>query len=470
MAASETGSDTEASVSWLERFGLHRPELRSWAMYDWANSAFVLVIVTAVFPIYYESVAAAGAGLTAEKATEYLGYATTVALAFVALSSPLLGALADFKAWRKRFLTFTVALGSASSAGLFFVKSGDWMLALVLFAVGNVGMFLSLVFYDSLLPHITKTGAELDRVSTAGYAIGYLGSGLLLAFQIYTIQNPGVFGFEDGGVATRWAFLGVAVWWAVFTLPLLLKVEEPPRELEIDETTERETALEAVKVTFQRLGETLSEIRTNYRQAFLMLVAFMIYNEGIGTIIRMGGIFASSKDFGQATVITAILLLQFVGIPFAFLFGALAPKLGTKRTILLGLGIYVVISVRGYFMETKMDFFVMCFLIALVQGGTQGLSRSLFGSMVPKHKASEFFGFFSVFSKVAGIFGPLLFSLAIRATGSLNSAVLSIVVLFVGGAAILFFVDVEEGQEKARERSEALVADPAEAGALTGGE
>lgn len=452
--------------SWLERFGLHRPELRAWAMYDWANSAFVLVVITAVFPIYYESVAAAGGGLSSERATEYLGYATTFSLLLLALSSPILGALADFKAWRKKMLAVVVGVGCLATVGLFTVGSGDWKVALALFGIGNFCLFLSFVFYDSLLPHIAS-GDELDRVSTAGYAIGYLGSGLLLTFQIFTIQSPETFGFADGGVATRWAFLGVALWWAVFTLPLLLKVKEPPRELEIDEAAilkdGRESFTEVAKVTFQRLGETLREIRRNYKQTFLMLLAFMIYNEGIGTIIRMGGIFAASKDFPTATVITAILLLQFVGIPFAFLFGAMASWLGTKRAILLGLGVYVVISVRGYFMETQNDFFVMCALIALVQGGTQGLSRSLFGSMVPKHKASEFFGFFSVFSKVAGIFGPLLFALAIRATGSLNSAVLSVIVLFIAGAILLLFVDVEEGQRKAKELDEELVIDPGDA-------
>ena len=449
--------------SWLERFGLHRPELRAWAMYDWANSAFVLVIITAVFPIYYKSVAA-GDGLSAERATEYLGYATTFSLLLLALSSPVLGALADFKAWRKKLLAIVVVIGCLATVGLFTVGSGDWQKALFLFGIGNFCLFLSFVFYDSLLPHIAS-GEELDRVSTAGYAIGYLGSGLLLTFQIFTIQSPETFGFADGGVATRWAFLGVALWWAVFTLPLLLKVKEPPRELEIDETEilkdGRESLTEVAKVTFRRLGETLREIRHNYKQTFLMLLAFMIYNEGIGTIIRMGGIFAASKDFPPATVITAILLLQFVGIPFAFLFGSMASWLGTKRTILVGLSVYVVISVLGYFMETENDFFVMCALIALVQGGTQGLSRSLFGSMVPKHKASEFFGFFSVFSKVAGIFGPLLFALAIRVTGSLNSAVLSVIVLFIAGAVLLLFVDIEEGQRKAREMDESLVVNPA---------
>ncbi|MDA8017699.1 MAG: MFS transporter [Thermoanaerobaculia bacterium] len=449
--------------SWLERFGLHRPELRAWAMYDWANSAFVLVVITAVFPIYYESVAAAGGGLSSERATEYLGYATTLALLVLALTSPVLGALADFKAWRKKLLMATVGVGALATAGLFTIGSGDWQRSLIFFAIGNFCLFLSFVFYDSLLPHIAS-GDELDRVSTAGYAVGYLGSGLLLTFQIFVIQNPGTFGFADGGAATRWAFLGVALWWAVFTLPLLLRVKEPPRALELDEAviTEdgRESFREVVKVTFQRLGETLREIRHDYRQTFLMLVAYMIYNEGIGTIIRMGGIFAASKDFSDTTVITAILLLQFVGIPFAFLFGGLAAKLGTKRTIMVGLSVYVVISILGYLMETENDFFVMCFLIALVQGGTQGLSRSLFGSMVPKHKASEFFGFFSVFSKVAGIFGPLLFALAIRATGSLNSAVLSVVVLFVAGAILLLFVDVEAGQRQAREMDESLLAEP----------
>lgn len=438
--------------SFLARLGLHRPELRAWALYDWANSAFVLIIITAVFPIYYQKTAASGGGVTADDATKYLSYATTAALLLVALSSPILGAIADFLGARKRFLGFFALLGSLATGSMFFIGSGDWILALVLFAIGNICIFLSFVFYDSLLPHIAR-GDELDRVSTAGYAIGYLGSGLLLVVELIMIRNPELFGLSDSDLATRLGFVGVALWWAGFSLPLFRRVSEPPRQVEADETS----TAGAVRVAIGRLAETLRELRGQYRQGFRMLIAFMIYNEGIGTTIRMGGIYAVSKGFPDQSVIVAILLIQFFGIPCAFLFGMLGPKIGTKRAILLGVAVYMGISVVAYNMETIGQFYVMAMLVALVQGGTQGLSRSLFGSMVPKHKASEFFGFFSVFAKVAGIFGPLFFGLVIEFTGSVKQAILSVIVFFVVGGILLSRVKVEEGQRRAREADQQLL-------------
>ncbi|MCG8459831.1 MAG: MFS transporter [Holophagales bacterium] len=438
----------------LERFGLHRPELRAWAMYDWANSAFILVIVTAVFPIYYEKVAAA-AGLESSEATKWLSYSTTAALLCVALFSPVLGAIADYLGAKKRMLAIFVVTGSVASSLLFFVHSGQWVGALVLFAIGNASIFLSFVFYDSLLPHIAKSDEELDRVSTAGYAVGYLGSGLLLVAIIALVQNPGWLGLADAGAATRVGFLAVGLWWAVFSLPLFLRVPEPPRQIEADETS----AASAVGVALDRLKETASELRGSYKEAFKMLVAYMIYNEGIGTIIRMGGIYAVSKSFPEDSVIIAILLIQFAGIPFAFLFGSLGPLLGTKRTILLGVTVYAGISIVAYRMETITEFYVMAALVAMVQGGTQGLSRSLFGTLIPKHKASEFFGFFSVFAKVAGIFGPLVFGLVIEATGSLQQAILSVILFFIVGGILLARVDVDRGQKQAEDAEARLLAE-----------
>ncbi len=433
--------------SLLERFGLHRPELRAWALYDWANSAFVLIVITAVFPIYYQKLVAGGAGLNAEDATKWLSYATTASLLFVALLSPVLGAMADFQGAKKKFLAVSVGLGSVSTCLLFFIQSGDWIPALALFAVGNMALFLSFVFYDSLLPHISRSEEELDRVSTAGYAVGYLGSALLLVGLIVVVQNPGLVGLADSSMATRVGFLVTGLWWAVFSIPLFLRVSEPERQLEADESSN----LSAVRVAISRLRETAQELRGSYKQGFLMLLAYMIYNEGIGTIIRMGGIYAVSKQFPEQSVIIGILMIQFVGIPFAFLFGNLGPILGTKRAILLGIAVYACISVVAFFMDTLNQFYVMAFMIAMVQGGTQGLSRSLFGSMIPKHKASEFFGFFSVFAKVAGIFGPLFFGLVIQLTGSIQHAMLSVVVFFVLGGFVLSRVNVEEGQRQAQE-------------------
>lgn len=430
--------------SLLERLGLHRPALRAWAMYDWANSAFFLVVITAIYPIFFQQVAAVG--LEVNTATFWHSVSTTAGLATVALISPILGAFADFLAWRKRLLALFVGLGAASTAAMFFIQQGNWPLAAVLFALGNIGVATSFVFYDSLLPHIAASD-EMDRVSTAAYSLGYLGSSLLLILNIMMIQNPARFGISDAGTATRLAFVGVAVWWVVFSLPLFRRVPEPPRQIETDE----HRGANVVRVALSRLGETFKELKGSYRQAFLMLLAMLIYNDGIGTIIRMASIYAVSQSIPQDKIILAILLLQFVGIPFALLFGMLANKIGAKRSILLALAVYVVICFLAFNMDTVPEFYILALMVGMVQGGAQALSRSLFASMIPRHKAAEFFGFFSVFEKFAGLFGPLLFGLMVALTGSARTAILSVIVFFLVGGAILWYVDVEAGRREAQE-------------------
>lgn len=442
----------ETKMTLLERMGLHRPELRAWAMYDWANSAFVLVVVTAVFPIYFSN-AAQASGLTADQATAELSWATTIAMVISALLSPTLGALSDFLAVRKKLLAASVLIGVAGTAMLGVVAIASWQQLLLFFSIGRVALGLSFVFYDALLPHVARE-EELDRVSSAGYALGYLGSALLLMALLFVIQSPATFGFADAGGATRFGFVAVAVWWGVFSIPILRRVPEPPRLIEGDETS----AAGAVRVTFSRLIETFRSLRTSYKQAFLMLVAFMIYNDGIGTIISMAGIYAVSRGLPAQAVIIAILLVQIVGIPFAFLFGNLASRIGAKASILIGVAVYAVISFVAYRMEDLNDFYLLAFLVATVQGGTQALSRSLFASMVPKHKSSEFFGFFSVFEKVAGVMGPLLFAVMIGVTGSAQTAILSVLIFFVVGGTLLAMVDVPAGQLRAKEEEARLHA------------
>ncbi len=438
----------------LDKLGLHRPELRAWAMYDWAISAMQVGIMTAIFPIYYVKVA--GAGLVPGRATEHLAAANTVALALVAALSPVLGAVADYSGAKKKFLAGFLALGAAAIAGMFFVHTGDLPLASALFVLAMVGATGSFVFYEALLPHIA-TPAEVDRVSTAGYAIGYVGGGILLAIDLAWIQKPAWFGLPSGpglseAAATlpvRLAFISIAVWWVVFSLPLFRRVPEPPRRLETNEWRNQNP----IQAAFTRLAETFRELR-GFRQAFLLLLAFLIYNDGIQTIIKMATAYGTELGIGQGALIAAILLVQFVGIPCSFLFGSLAGWIGAKRAIFVGLLVYAAISVLGYFMRTGTHFFILAILVGTVQGGTQALSRSLFAAMVPPHKSGEFFGFFSVFEKFAGIFGPLFFAAAIALTGSSRSAILSVIAFFAVGAVLLAKVDVKEGERAARAAEE----------------
>jgi UMF1 family MFS transporter len=426
----------------LERLGLGRRDLRAWAMYDWANSAFQTTIVAAIFPIYFQKVAAAG--MPGPVATSRFAWATTWAILIVAVIAPILGAVADYAAAKKKLLAVFLAIGAAATGAMFFISRGDWMLALVLFVVANVGVAGSIVFYESLLPHLVSED-ELDRVSSAGYALGYLGGGVLLAINILMMSKPSWFGLPSREIAVRASLASVAVWWVVFSIPLFRDVPEPPRRLEKDETP----AGNAVANAIRRLLETVRELR-RYRQAFMLLLAFLLYNDGIQTIIRMATTYGTEIGIDENAMILALLITQFIGVPFAFLFGMFAQKAGAKRAIFVGLAVYSVITVLGYFMQTSMHFFALAIMVGMVQGGTQALSRSLFASMIPKHKSSEFFAFFGVFERYAGILGPALFAWVVAHSGTSRNAILSVLAFFILGGLLLTLVDVDSGRRAAR--------------------
>lgn len=426
----------------LTRLGLGRPDLRAWAMYDWANSAFQTTIVAAVFPIYFHRVAAAG--LEPAVATSRFAWSTTIAILIVAVIAPLLGAMADYAAIKKKLLAVFLGVGVVATGAMYYIQRGDWKLALVLFVIGNVGVAGSVVFYESLLPHLVGE-QDLDRVSSAGYAIGYLGGGVLLAINLAMIQKPALFGIADAGVATRLSFASVAVWWLLFSIPLFRRVPEPPRRIEVDERPSGNALVTGAR----RLAETFQELR-RYRQAFLLLLAFLLYNDGIQTIIRMATTYGAEIGLDDSAMITALLVTQFIGVPFAFAFGAFANRIGAKRAVFVGLSVYAIITVLGYYMTTVVHFFALAILVGMVQGGTQALSRSLFASMIPRHKSSEFFAFFGVFERYAGILGPAVFAWVVAHSGSSRNAILSVIVFFVVGAVILTFVDVDSGRRAAR--------------------
>jgi len=426
----------------LNRIGLNRPELRAWAMYDWANSAFQTTIIAGVFPIYFARVAAAGLPENIQD-SRYL-WTTTAAIVIMALLAPIFGAMADAKPIKKTLLSAFMLVGSACCLGMWFIRDGDWMLALMLFGLGNIAVAGSIVFYESLLPHIA-TPHELDKVSTAGYAMGYIGGGVLLAVNLLMIQQPGWFGLPDAGVATRLSFVTVGVWWILFTIPVLRRVAEPV----ITRPSGATTVGGEVQAAFTQLRKTFHELK-HYKHAVLMLVAFFLYNDGVQTIIRVATLYGEGIGIDTGSMITALLLVQFVGVPCSFLFGALAGRIGAKRGIFLGLSVYLVITVLAYFMTNATHFYALAIMVGLVQGGTQALSRSLYASMIPKAKSSEFFAFFGVFERYAGILGPAMFAI-VAGEGSSRNAILSLVVFFVAGMIVLSRVDVDEGQRAARE-------------------
>jgi len=412
-----------------------KKEVFSWSMYDWANSAFATTIMAAVLPVYYSTVAAAY--LPSNIASSYWGYTNTLAMLSIAVLAPILGAIADFKRAKLKFLSFFLSLGILFTGLLFFVKEGDWIMASAFYVVGRIGFSGANVFYDSLLPHIANE-KEIDRVSALGYAFGYLGGGILLIVNIGMILQPDLFGIANAEMGTRFSFISVAVWWAIFSVPLFLHVPEPVADgrIELKET--------AVRAGFQRLMTTLKEIR-RYREVFRFLIAFWFYNDGIGTIIVMAVIFGTEVGIGQEHLIGAIVFVQFVGIPFTLLFGKLAEKISTKNAIYLGLIVYTILAIGGYFIRNEVHFWILAFVVAMVQGGTQALSRSTFGVIIPNRKSAEFFGFFDVSQKFSGILGPAIFGLVAQLTGSSRLSIVSLVIFFVGGILILRGVNIKEG-------------------------
>ncbi len=436
----KTTHGSNAFYRWLQLIGLDRPELRAWALYDWANSAFVTTVMTAVFPTSFRRVAAAD--LPPVVATARFATATTIALTVMAITAPFLGVLADVARVKKKLLGAFLILGVGATAGMFFIQRGEWLSAAVLFVLADIGAAGSFVFYDALLPSVARR-EEFDRVSTTGYALGYLGGGVLLGINLLWITFPTWFGLRDAEVAARVSFLSVAVWWLVFSIPLFRHIAEPHGSRFDGVQSEQ-----IIRRTLTQLRTTYKTLR-RYKQAFLLLVAFLLYNDGIGTIIRMAVVYGTEIGLPQESLIAAILMVQFVGVPFAFLFGRLAQVLGAKRAIFLALAVYVVVTVIGYTMHTAWQFYLLAFLVGTVQGGSQALSRSLFASMVPQAQSAEFFAFFAVTEKFAGIFGPAIFALMATLTGSSRSAILAVIGFFLAGGALLARVDVAEGQRMA---------------------
>ncbi len=423
----------------------YRRTINAWCMYDWGNSGFATTIMAAVLPTFYSEVA--GGTLEPVQASSYWGYTNTIAMMLVAFAAPILGAIADHSGAKKRFLGGFAGLGILFTALLVLVSTGNWVMASILYILSRIGFSGSIIFYDALLPHVARSD-DIDQVSTKGFALGYLGGGLLLVVNLAWIMKPAWFGLPNAEIASRLSFVSVAIWWAVFSIPLFRRVEEPPYVRREGESPN------SVKAGFQRLGRTFREIR-HYRELFTFLIAFWFYNDGIGTIITMAVIFGKEIGLASTDLIGAILAVQFIGVPFSFAFGWLARRLGAKRSILLALGVYTLIAMGGRFIQTSFHFWILAFMVATVQGGAQALSRSLFGRLAPKAKSAEFFGFYDVSSKFSGILGPAVFSVVGQLTGSSRGGIVSLVVFFVVGGALLFFVDEERGIRLAEEENRA---------------
>jgi UMF1 family MFS transporter len=421
---------------------IYKSRIRAWCLYDWANSAFVTTVMAALLPIFFRDVAATTLPQSNHQmVTSIWGYTTSAAMLIVGILSLILGPVADFGSSKKRFLAAFILLGTVSTALLGLTGAGDWLAVVVLFILGNIGFAGSEVFYDSMLPHLARPG-DMDRISTLGYALGYVGGGILLVLNIGMIAFLPSVSILPGGpevplLGMRLSFVSVAVWWAAFSIPLFLRVPEPPG---VQHGLGGENPM---RIAVRRLSYTFRNIR-GYRNLFLFILAFWFYNDGIGTIIKMAAVYGKEIGIGTMDMVGALLLTQVIGVPCSIGFGKLAGRIKAKRAILAGLVVYAGISIGGYFMTRALHFWILASAVGLVQGGTQGLSRSLYGALLPREKSSEFFGFFNISGKFAGIAGPAVFGLAGQLSGSSRLGVLSLIFFFIVGGCLLLFVKEAE--------------------------
>jgi UMF1 family MFS transporter len=408
---------------------LTRRPVFGWAMYDWANSSFACTVMAGFFPLFFKQFW--NAGVPATESTFRLGMANGAASFIVALIAPLVGAIADKGSARVRLLGLFTVLGAAMTAGMFLVSKGDWLTASILYVVASLGFWGGNQFYDSLLTDVSEEH-EYDLVSGYGYALGYLGGGLLFALNVAMLSKPALFGLADKAEAVRWSFLSVGLWWAGFTLFTLLLVRERSTQPALP-------AAAAIRAGAAELLNTLRHIRGD-RTLLWFLLAYWFYIDGVNTIIKMAVDYGLSLGLKQESLITALLIVQFVGFPAALGFGWLGQKMGPRAGILSGLAVYAGIAFYAYFLHTETQFMFMAIIIGLVQGGVQSLSRSLFGRLVPTGKAGEFFGFYNLMGKAAAILGPTLTGIVALETHDSRLAILSITILFVIGAAFLMRV------------------------------
>jgi len=400
----------------------------AWALYDWANSAFALSVLAVLFPLFlgsYWSAGDPGASVTAR-----LGWITAAANLVVSVLAPIFGTIADKGGYRKRFLLILAAIGAVSTASLGLVGEGDWPWALALYMFASIGFYSSTLFYDSLLIDVTKP-QYFNFVSSLGFAMGYLGGALLLGLHVWMLMSPETFGLADSVEVIKAAFASVGVWWAVFSLPLVFFVPEIKRGVAV--------AHGVVRAAYTELKFTLTKVR-QYRNIVFFLLAYWVYMGGVFTVISMAANYGQRLGFEQQDLVLAFLITNFVGFPATLLYGFFGHRFGPKLGIYFALLVYILVSSWAVFMTEVRQFYVMAIIVGCVQGGVQGLSRSLYAALIPPEQSGEFFGFYNMVTKAAHVLGPMLVGLAATFSDDPGYVLIVLMPLFVGGAVLLAIV------------------------------
>jgi len=398
---------------------------KSWIFYDWANSAYSVVITAAILPIFFKTLAK-NSGVSPNMADSYWGYANSIATMIVAILAPILGTIGDYKGKKMQFFKFFFILGALSTAALSFTD--QWLAILIIYMITVIGFSSANIFYDAFLIDVT-TEDRMDTVSSYGFALGYIGGSTIpFVLSISLVMFGSKIGISSS-LAVKISFMLTAIWWIIFSIPMLKNVKQ---------IYFIEKEKDIIKKSFLRLYSTFMNIR-QYKRVFIFLIAYFFYIDGVNTIIKMSTVYGDSVGVGSNSLLLALLMTQIVAFPFAIIYGKLAKKVGARTMLLVGIAIYIVICFVGYNMKSAVEFWILAFLVATSQGGIQALSRSYFGKMVPKEKANEFFGFYDIFGKFAAILGPALYAMFSQITGNSRYGVLSVMLLFVIGGAIMIF-------------------------------
>jgi UMF1 family MFS transporter len=425
----------------MKKTGLTKEEL-SWMLYDVGNSAFVLVMVTAIMPIFFKDFAAKG--LPDAISTANWGFANSAASLFLAVLAPVLGVMADYKGYKIRFFVGFMVVGLGFTLSLTLIQEGQWLLCLLLFVMARVGWAGANIFYDAFIVDVTAASLEpdrMDRVSAAGYAFGYIGSVVPFLIIIGLILTANGDAYPSIPVfQSKLGFVVVVFWWLAFSLPMLKNVTQKYAA---------PASKAPVKDAFSRLWRTFGDIRRHQR-AFLFLAAYFFYIDGVDTIISMSTAYGRDLGFSVTLLIGVILFIQIIAFPFALLYGRLAGRFSAKTMLMAGIGVYCVITLMAFLLPEIPDikiktvfFWMIAFLVGSSMGGIQALSRSFFGRLIPAENSAEFFGFYNIFGKFAAIAGPFLMGVVGSLTGHSRWGILSILLLFIAGAWLLSRVEAE---------------------------
>ena len=407
--------------------GLNRKTI-AWAFYDWANSAFALSVLAVLFPLVLRNLWSAGDD--ASDITARLAWVTFAASAVVCVTAPVFGTIADAGGYRKRFLLVLAVLGAFMTAALGFVGKGEWPLALGIYLLASIGYYSSTVFYDSLIVDVTEP-RNYSFVSTLGFSLGYLGGAVLLSLHLWMLKAPATFGLENATEAFDYAFISVGAWWLIFLLPLLLIVPERHSAIEVRSG--------AIRAAYAELRSTMAKIG-KYRNLVVFLGAYWLYVGGVFTIIVMAVDYGKRLGFADADLLLALLITNFAGFPATLLYGLGAQRFGTKKAIYFALVVYMGVCLWGLVMATFTEFLVMAVVIGCVQGGVQGLSRSLYASLIPKDQPGEFFGFYNMVTKFSHVVGPAMVGITAMLSDDPKWILLALIPLFFCGAFLLGLV------------------------------